>query len=36
MGCTIIQVEKSFVQNGEGYREGSKLTKGKKQGVDTQ
>ena len=30
------QVEKSFLQNEGGYRDGSKLQKGKKQGVVTQ
>ena len=30
------QVEKSFLQNKRGYRDGSEFQKGKKQGVVTQ
>ena len=32
----ILQVEKSFLQNEGGYRDGLELQKGKKQGVVTQ
>ena len=31
-----LKVEQSFLQNEEGYRDGSELQKGKKQGLVTQ
>ena len=35
-GISSIQVEKSFLQNEGGYRDGLEPQKGKKQGVVTQ
>ena len=34
--CVFIQVEKSFLQNEGGYRDGLELQKGRKQGLVTQ